>query len=309
MIYSSSAPTGTVSGNTLSFPYTNLLPGQTQLFQGNFMMPGPGAWLYTSTVGNVFNPAGVLMATDTQAYNRAVLCSFDPNDKQVLPEGDGTAHRVDMDTELRYMIRFQNTGNDTAFNILVTDTLDAGLDPNSAYVISTSHPCWIQKLNGNIMHFYFDNILLPDSTTNEPESHGYILFKIKGNGSNPDPTVVYNSANIYFDLNPPVITNAVMTTFSNSTVGIQDVEIPSGGTIQIHPHPLQSQSVLHFDGNSDHRYSLKITDISGREVMETKYFTGNSYLLQREYLQKGMYVLQVADEESKRLFLTRLLVD
>lgn len=309
MIYSSSWPVGTVTGNMLLFTFDSLLPGQTQTFVGNFMMPGPGAWLYTTTTGTVFSPTGMVLATDTQTYNRAVLCAFDPNDKQVMPEGDGTIHRVPMDTELRYLIRFQNTGNDTAFNVVVTDTLDAGLDENTAYVIATSHPCWIQKINGNVMQFSFDNILLPDSNVNEPESHGYVLFKIKGKNSNPDPTEVYNSANIYFDFNPPVITNSTMTTFSNSTVGIQEFQLAAGGNILISPHPLQQQSLLYFDGIAEERYSLTITDISGRKVSETKYFSGNSYLLQREGMQKGMYLLQIRSEESNNVYQSRLMVD
>ena len=41
--------------------------------------------------------------------------AFDPNDKQVYPKGYGTSAYIRRDQELDYTIRFQNTGNDTAF--------------------------------------------------------------------------------------------------------------------------------------------------------------------------------------------------
>jgi uncharacterized repeat protein (TIGR01451 family) len=308
MAYTSSTPSGTISGNSISFSFSNLLPFETRTFTSYFTLPGNGITLYTSTTTATVNGAGNVLSTDTSYVAFLVRCSYDPNDKEVTPAGAGANHQVFMDEELRYLIRFQNTGNDTAFNIIVTDTISPKLNINSLFVISTSHLCWIEKIGGELMRFHFDNILLPDSNVNEPASHGYIYFRIKGLQTNPDPTVVTNSANIYFDFNPPIITNSTLTTFSNSTVGIAPISGREAGTIRLSPHPMNESTLLHFDGIKDQTHLLELMDISGRTVIPNISFKGTSYLLQRESLSSGTYFIKITDVKSKALYYTKMVV-
>ena len=307
MFYTGSNPPGQLNGQSVTFNFSQLLPFETRIFTSYYNFPAAGTTLYTTSAAALTNASGTTLAVDSSADAFAVRCSWDPNDKQVTPPGVGATNRVDMDTELRYMIRFQNTGTDTAFNVIVTDTIDAGIDLNSLYVIATSHPCLIQKVNGNVMKFVFENIMLPDSNVNEPESHGYILFRALGNNNNPDPTEVYNTANIYFDLNPAVITNTTFTTFSNNTVGVQSVTT-SRGTIKLSPHPLQSSTIISFDGPAGHTYTLQISDLSGRNVRPAKVFTGPVCTLQKDNMPAGIYFIQITDNISKEIYNSKLLV-
>ena len=308
MTYTNSNPSGVVSGNSITFTYSNLYPMETRTFTSGFLLPGAGITLYTSTHATTFDGAGSILSTDTTLNAFLIRCSFDPNDKEVTPAGAGANHQVFMDEELRYLIRFQNTGTDTAFNIIVTDTISPGLNINSLFVISTSHLCWIEKIGGELMRFHFDDILLPDSNVNEPASHGYIYFRVKGLQTNPDPTVVTNSANIYFDFNPPIITNTTLTTFSNSTVGIAPIGGPEAGTIRLSPHPMQESTLLLFDGIKDHSHLLELMDISGRTVKPTVTFKGTSYLLQRESLSSGTYFIKIIDVQNESLYYTKMVV-
>ena len=56
---------------------------------------------------------------------------------------------------------------------------------------------------------------MPDSTTNEPESHGYIKFKINPQEDLTLGTQVENFADIFFDFNDPIRTNTTLTTFDH----------------------------------------------------------------------------------------------
>ncbi|MBK9629212.1 MAG: DUF11 domain-containing protein [Flavobacteriales bacterium] len=104
------------------------------------------------------------------------------------------------------MIRFQNTGTDTAFNVVVTDTLPSTLDPATISLVTASHAnTWSLQGQGTLK-FILPNILLPDSNVNEPMSHGLISFRIRPKQPLTAGTVIENIANIYFDFNPPVIT-------------------------------------------------------------------------------------------------------
>ena len=133
--------------------------------------------------------------------------SFDPNDKQGFPKGIGPDHIIFHDTELEYLIRFQNTGTDTAFKVVLRDTLSEFLDPASVVPGASSHPYTWELRNNGALKFTFNDILLVDSNANEPASHGFVKFKIKQQPGNLPGTVIYNQAAIYFDFNAPVITN------------------------------------------------------------------------------------------------------
>jgi len=112
------------------------------------------------------------------------------------------------DETLEYTIRFQNTGNDTAFNVVLRDTLDKKLDWTTFRPVVSSHP-YETLLNSKdgAVEFSFRDILLPDSTTNEPLSHGFITYKITPQQGLPEHTFIENTASIYFDFNPPIVTN------------------------------------------------------------------------------------------------------
>jgi uncharacterized repeat protein (TIGR01451 family) len=139
--------------------------------------------------------------------------SYDPNEKLVTPQGktaDGFI--TNEDSILTYTIRFQNTGNATAANIIVTDTISNKLDLMSMKVLVASHNYDIEIANNNLLKFKFLGIMLPDSNNNEPQSHGYITYQIKQKPNNAPYTVINNTANIYFDYNAPIITNTTVNT-------------------------------------------------------------------------------------------------
>ncbi len=148
-----------------------------------------------------------LTLMDADTLSRVLLCSYDPNDKVVFPKSKGSDGIISANQELSYTIRFQNTGNDTAFNIHVIDTMDSGLDINTFEFVFASHPVVVNHKPNNVSSFYFENILLPDSNTNEMGSHGLIKFKIKPSQEVIPNQQIENTAFIYFDNNPPVSTN------------------------------------------------------------------------------------------------------
>ncbi|MFH1319536.1 MAG: PKD domain-containing protein [Bacteroidota bacterium] len=145
-----------------------------------------------------------------------VTGSYDPNDKQVKPEGLTEQYRyIDSTDVLEYLIRFQNTGTDTAFNVVIWDTLSEYLDITTINTGSSSHPYSFDIYGNDIIQFTFNSILLPDSNVNEPQSHGFVKFKIHQQPGNTKGTVIENKAGIVFDFNEPVITNTVFNTIGN----------------------------------------------------------------------------------------------
>ena len=200
------------NGSSLTYTQTNVTPGDHGGFTALFHVKQtdiPGDTIFV----NVATTAGIITVTDS-AYTR-ITASLDPNDKYATPKL--TPQQVASGTYINYLVRFQNTGTDTAFNIVLTDLLDNKLDASSLQMIKSSHPCKVTR-NGNNLSFEFLDILLPYQSENEAMSHGYVRFRV-----NPNPSVVLNDvipnkANIYFDFNSPVFTNTANTLIQLTTV-------------------------------------------------------------------------------------------
>ena len=140
-------------------------------------------------------------------YCGLVTGSFDPNDKTGYPLGVSDSNYIAPNQDLQYVIRFQNTGTDTAFTVVITDTLSMDLNIFSVSPGHASHSYTFRMYGPRVLEWTFDNILLPDSNTNEPESHGFVVFKVAQNSNLLNGTRIQNAADIYFDFNAPVITN------------------------------------------------------------------------------------------------------
>jgi uncharacterized delta-60 repeat protein/uncharacterized repeat protein (TIGR01451 family) len=145
--------------------------------------------------------------------------SHDPNEKQAFPSGIGSAHNIAPGEEIEYVIHFQNTGTATAYTVTVVDTLDAGLDVASFTQGASSNP-YTLSISGKgqaVLTFRFDQINLPDSTTNNLASSGLVSYRMTVPDTASIGTVIKNKAYIYFDYNAPVITNETMHTVDTIT--------------------------------------------------------------------------------------------
>jgi gliding motility-associated-like protein len=153
-------------------------------------------------------------AAEIEMYCNVIVDSYDPNDKQVFPTGVTAGHNIVGDEEMEYLIRFQNTGTDVAYNIVVRDELNPYFDLSTLSIGASSHPCTTSVVGEGTpeLVWTFTNIMLPDSTSNEAASHGFVKFKVKLLPNLPKGTVVKNKADIYFDFNSAVETNVVFNT-------------------------------------------------------------------------------------------------
>jgi uncharacterized repeat protein (TIGR01451 family) len=195
-------------------------------------------------------------------YCQPVVNSYDPNDKHVLPEGIGPQGNIAPGQRLTYAIRFQNTGNATAFNIFILDTLDQALDLSTLQLLGASHPMELEVLPGNVLRFLFEDINLPDSTSNEPDSHGFVIYSIDPWPGLANGTSITNQADIFFDLNPAIRTNVTLNTLDLS-LGDDEAAGGSSGLLLV-PNPTRSNvQILGTFGNGER---IQIIDSRGQTV-------------------------------------------
>lgn len=286
----SSVTPDAINGQSLSWNFNNL-----ELFEQRTIRVEANVHPFVSLLGDTMHTVAIIdpIATDalpadnTWNQDQIITGAYDPNDKRVVP-GWGNFGEVELGTEeLTYTIRFQNTGTDTAFFIRITDVLPEELDPTSLDMLGASHPYSVE-IEDRLVTWSFDNILLPDSGTNQLESNGYVTFKIKTDGNQPDGTQISNNAAIYFDFNPPIITNDCYTTWT-FFVGVE--EQTTMNDLHLYPNPSDGAVTVDF-GQYLTEVSLSVYDLSSRQVRHIEGINGSSYRLQL-FDQKGTYILRL----------------
>lgn len=217
-------PLATMQSGVAHWTFQNVQPSHQRSIELNVLLAGPSHLGETLHDLLRFPPwwNGVSQGSFVTTYDPVLLCAMDPNDKQVMPEGVGSEHWTAMGTELTYTVRFQNTGNAYAQDVEVVDQLDAVLDWSTLRVLSTSHTLRTAVAPTGEVRFQFPDIQLPDSATDMAGSQGYVRFAIDHLPNLPEATEVNNTAAIYFDLNPPIITNTVLNTLTYGTVWVNE---------------------------------------------------------------------------------------
>lgn len=163
-------------------------------------------------------------------YCFMVQSSYDPNDKRVHPIGTCESGFILNSQKLTYTVRFQNTGNSPAIDIVINDSISQNLDINTIRIIGSSHlPVYAEIKQNNIVNFIFNEINLPDSTSNESESHGYLVYEIFPVAALSEGDIISNYAGIYFDFNEPIYTNSTFNTITNSLV--PDITLSVNGNV------------------------------------------------------------------------------
>ncbi|MBO4777385.1 MAG: Ig-like domain-containing protein [Bacteroidales bacterium] len=256
----------------------------------------------------LYKDAESVLCSDTT--NIENLCSFDPNDKTVFPMGVTDENLVLMNEPLSYTIRFQNTGNYYAKNVVVIDTLSSALDLETFEVVAASHNLKTNYTSDGVVEFRFDDIMLLDSTTNEPESHGFVKYRIKAKRDLPDNTVIENTAHIFFDYNPAVVTNTTMNTLTYTILKNEEstaIEIPYDATVKLYPNPISDYAVLEFDNAGNDLFQLTISDVTGK-VVNTMQTSGNSFVVGKG-LGKGVYLYSLKNTQTNQVYRNSFLVE
>lgn len=263
-------------------------------------------------------PGGGFFPNSDESPVEAISCapirdSFDPNEKVVYPKGSSFFGNVLPGRPFNYTIRFQNKGNDSAFSVVVVDSIDAGFNPATMEMGVCSHPFKL-KIGGMgrpVFTWVFEGINLPDSASNEAKSHGYINFQIRPYDSLALGTQLQNFADIYFDFNDPVRTNTTLNTLfiPSITPGLIDsvevfTPVKSGlstNDIRLFPNPNRGK----FTVEGDEKFAVRVYSLTGicllsrpeerKHSLDFRNFGSGMYLIETEN-QRGRMVQKVVVE-------------
>jgi uncharacterized repeat protein (TIGR01451 family) len=283
-----SALTPTVNGNTFTYNITDFSTLTPQSFGLQFITDTTAQANDQICVHVEINPTPIDADTTNNVYDFCyqVVNSYDPNMKEVYPVNVLPGY----DDWFTYTIHFQNTGNAPAFNIRLRDTLDANLDINTFEIRGYSHPA-IVSINGNNLTVRFNNIMLPDSTTDYEGSMGYFQYRIKPLANLPLGTQIENTAYIYFDYNAPIITNTTQNNFQTVVSTINRNE--DANQLKVFPNP--ANEVLNINLQNSMIENCIITNALGQTVYNSANEINANHKIQLNIsnLNQGVYFVKV----------------
>jgi uncharacterized repeat protein (TIGR01451 family) len=310
-------PAGTTVNATSLTPASHDVANRLLTFNVGNLIPGTSDYIYVDLDASASLTLGSL-ATDTLWVNPiagdatpannvsfvidSVVGSWDPNDKAVSPKGEGRHGIVPATTdELSYRIRFQNTGSAAAQTVQIVDVISNNIDLSSINVTGASHE-HVTQVIGNQLVVTFDNINLPDSGANYAASQGYIDVRCALKPNLPIGTQIFNTADIFFDFNPPVTTNTVETTLGTYISGIAPV---MSFDFALMPNPASTQVSLRgeFDRNSVYELMNQL----GQVVLAGE-VNSNNTTVNTQSLNAGIYLVRIKSGDKtgvQKLVITR----
>jgi uncharacterized repeat protein (TIGR01451 family) len=218
---------------------------------------------------------------------RTIQDVFDGQTKTAAPLGYGVQQSIAQNTDIEYVIYFQNTGESTARSVVITDTLDHNvLDISSLSLGSSSWPYRWQVTEQGILTLDFPDIMLPNAQSSMPESRGWVKFRIKQLPDLQPGTMILNSAAVSMNYGATQMTTEVYHTVENALSGTgQGLGIP---TARFYAYPIPFGENLTIHTPRFGRYSVVITDVLGHTVLNLD-LSGEVLQLPCSRLPNGVY--------------------
>ena len=230
-------------------------------------------------------------ADNIALWTDSVIGSYDPNDKLISPATLTAAQVAAGVSPINYTIRFQNTGTYLAERVVILDTLPEGLVLESIQFLASSHDNHWYVTDG-VLHVIHNDIMLPDSTSDEPNSHGYVMFRILPSTDLVEGQQILNIAHIVFDFNEPIITPPAVFTVQTPT-NVDDHAVL--GTM-VYPNPVRD--LLWISDNSGADTPYQIRDVHGRRVQQGTFTRRRPTAVHA--LEPGVYVIELLATDGVR---------
>ncbi|MBL0339915.1 MAG: T9SS type A sorting domain-containing protein [Bacteroidetes bacterium] len=299
---SASTSPDSITGDTLIWNFVNLMPLQSLSYDlltrvDSLAIIGD---IVLSTA-QLLPLIGDLDTTNNFDESLSIITgSYDPNDKASVPDNAVPIVFMQNGQFIEYTIRFQNLGNDTAFNVIILDTLSNHLDIGSLEIVACSHDYYFNLYPSRLLEIRMDNILLPDSAVNEVKSNGFIKYKIRIKNNLNLGDIVYNTAHIYFDYNQPVATNTTSLEIVSFTE-LNEITYATGEII-VYPNPSSGIATVVFNNQEPISGKIEVSDMSGRVVMNIPSFIGNKVPLDLNHLGSGIYLIKTELSQEKKYY-------
>ena len=281
--------------NGFTYDFTNLLPFETREITITMQVPPIPTvaigQLLTNTASIVPLTDDVVVSNNTSSLTQGVIAAYDPNDK-IESHGEKILFSsFNQNDFLYYTIRFENTGNASAINVNVTDVLDSKIDELSLQMVSASHAYTMDRVTTGL-NWNFNNIQLPVSVADTNIGKGYITFKVKLKPGFVVGDIIPNTASIYFDSNPAIVTNTYNTEFVSALANANF----NTSSFNLFPNPATNSVQIKLSNDNSSLKNIVIYDMIGKTIKSISNLNSNETIVDISNFSKGMYLVEITND-------------
>ncbi len=281
----------------------NLLPTEELDFDITLGVPPDEALLgrticAQAQVDKLDDPGDDILGGSVDELCQQIRGSFDPNDMRVFVDtrnADGVI--LPTDRVLRYVIRFQNEGNEDAINVRVVDQLSQFHNIGRLRIGASSHDFEFNLTADNALEWTFNNINLPPKSEDEIASQGFVRFNVELFEDLPQGTDIPNQAAIYFDFNSPVLTNTVVSHIGRTTTDVEHGD--DAADMHVFPNPATETLNIDLGDKQEGKQSatFSIRNMLGQELLRGELNNQHS-TINVAALTTGMYFLTIRNRNG-----------
>lgn len=227
------------------------------------------------------------------------------NTKRGYPKGFGDDRLITPETELKYVLNFENNGLDTAIRMVIRDTLSPFLDPTSVRPGVSSHDYTYEVTGEGILKFTFEDINLQPGGS--ASSRGFVKYTISQKPDNPGGALIKNGAAIFFNFGHPNYTENTCHKIEDFVrVSTDEIFDPAVQQVKVFPNPFTDQATVEIIGEQSFKnIRFSVYDTSGKQV-DLQTGDASIFTIRRNNLPAGFYFYQL--EANARLISTGKMV-
>ncbi|MBL0013893.1 MAG: T9SS type A sorting domain-containing protein [Flavobacterium sp.] len=289
------------SSNGFSYNFTNLQPFEVRTMIVSMQVPPIPVvnlgQLLTNSASIMPLDGDVVPENNSSTLSEIVIGSYDPNDKTESHGDKILTSSFGATDYLYYTIRFENTGTASAINVRINDVLDSKLDETSIKMVSASHDYVLDRVDSNLS-WRFDNIQLPPSVADQNIGKGYVTFKVKPKSGYSTGDIIPNTAGIFFDFNPVIVTNTFLTEF----VALLEVDEFEISNFVFYPNPVHDELNVSVKNSNNTIDQINVYDVLGKTMLHKKATaTLQTESINVSQLAKGIYFVEITTNNQSKV--------
>lgn len=302
-IDSLSTPFDQISNDTLNWFYEQLPPQKSQPVYWTLDLPDADFENTELSFPIILTENSTEIVQD-YTFSKSLICDYEPNQKTLNQSPYFLAEEP-----LEFTIWFSNLSNQVVSTLLIRDQLDEHLNWESFELLDYSHPVesTLDKKNG-LLQFYFTNLNLPSSDEqngNEVEQ-GFVKYQLKAQTNLPEFTDIYNTAQLYFDLNPMIQTNTVETQLVEIVPALSLEKVSISNPWKVFPNPNSGIFQIQFLEKFPSSIHLQIFDVNGLVHFDQEIEEHSSILNLNLKLNNGFYFIKI--ESGKFQYWSKIVI-
>ncbi len=205
--------------------------------------------------------------------------------------------------ELSFVATFQNTLQDTVFELTIIDTLPEELRGETVTSPFSSHPHTFSVRDSSILIWKFTDIIIPSKEVDELNSNGFVQFNVNLKKDLPGGTELKNEMHIRLNNGFAETTNEVLHRLDIASV--KESILLEESIFTLYPNPSNDKVFLELNKTTLSSRLIRVTNVTGSVIYQNE-LTSNSATILTKYWTEGVYFVVILDQNGNRLGVKKL---